>query len=310
MPIIRRKSQKTFLYSLFQQAILLSPLNKAWLFICNTHHSYLHKDRMKHTMNFLIWRKLLIEKEPTSRLRASRRDYEPDDGQGLSNYCLQLHLISVPHSLRCNNGLYNTNYSSFWLRQTRALCSVRVCTIYRKDWQARMTIQQRTRVTNRRGKWQLCTALRPRLQVFAFGLPILAEVSNSLAVSACSLMHWQFPSTNFLMDSSSFTYGSSTDYRNELIPSKIRSQSISYTISFIHFHILRNLKQYYAHHTNSPFIPILNHNIKTKTPWSESASELYRPSDHRLSAKWLPTFADRGCHVVSVTDPYGRILGF
>jgi hypothetical protein len=50
-------------------------------------------------------------------------------------------------------------------------------------------------------------------------------------------------------------------------------------------------------------------NIK-KTPWSESASELYRLSDRRLSAKWLPTFADRGCHVVSVTDPYGRILGF
>jgi hypothetical protein len=24
----------------------------------------------------------------------------------------------------------------------------------------------------------------------------------------------------------------------------------------------------------------------------------------------MPTFADRGCHVVSVTDPYGRILGF
>jgi hypothetical protein len=29
-----------------------------------------------------------------------------------------------------------------------------------------------------------------------------------------------------------------------------------------------------------------------------------------MSAKWLPTFADRGCHVISVTDPYGRILGF
>jgi hypothetical protein len=29
-----------------------------------------------------------------------------------------------------------------------------------------------------------------------------------------------------------------------------------------------------------------------------------------LSAKWLPTFAERGCHVVSVADPYGRILGF
>jgi hypothetical protein len=34
------------------------------------------------------------------------------------------------------------------------------------------------------------------------------------------------------------------------------------------------------------------------------------PSDCRLSAKWLPTFADRGCHVVSATDPYGRIVGF
>jgi hypothetical protein len=49
---------------------------------------------------------------------------------------------------------------------------------------------------------------------------------------------------------------------------------------------------------------------KKQTPWPESASELYRPSDRRLSAKWLPTFADRRRHVVSMTDPYGRILGF
>jgi hypothetical protein len=27
-----------------------------------------------------------------------------------------------------------------------------------------------------------------------------------------------------------------------------------------------------------------------KTPWSESANELHRPSDRRSSAKWLPTF--------------------
>jgi CBS-domain-containing membrane protein len=27
-------------------------------------------------------------------------------------------------------------------------------------------------------------------------------------------------------------------------------------------------------------------------------------------AKLVPAFADRGCRVVSVTDPYGRILGF
>jgi hypothetical protein len=45
-------------------------------------------------------------------------------------------------------------------------------------------------------------------------------------------------------------------------------------------------------------------------PWSESAGELYRPSDRRLSAKLLPTFADRGVPQVSVTDPYDRILGF
>jgi hypothetical protein len=42
----------------------------------------------------------------------------------------------------------------------------------------------------------------------------------------------------------------------------------------------------------------------------ESASELYRSSDRRLSAKLVPTSADRGCHAVSVTDPYDRILGF
>jgi CBS-domain-containing membrane protein len=50
--------------------------------------------------------------------------------------------------------------------------------------------------------------------------------------------------------------------------------------------------------------------IPLKTPWPESASELYRPSDRRLSAKLVSTFADTGCHVVSVTDSYGRILGF
>jgi hypothetical protein len=46
------------------------------------------------------------------------------------------------------------------------------------------------------------------------------------------------------------------------------------------------------------------------TPWPESASELCPPSKHRLSAKLGPTFADRGYHVVSVTDPSGCILDF
>jgi hypothetical protein len=39
---------------------------------------------------------------------------------------------------------------------------------------------------------------------------------------------------------------------------------------------------------NTPFAEC----IFNLTPWSESASELYRPSDRRFSAKWLPTFAD------------------
>jgi hypothetical protein len=47
-----------------------------------------------------------------------------------------------------------------------------------------------------------------------------------------------------------------------------------------------------------------------KTPWPESASELYRPSERRLTAKSVPTSEDKGCSVVSVTDPYGLNLGF
>jgi hypothetical protein len=53
------------------------------------------------------------------------------------------------------------------------------------------------------------------------------------------------------------------------------------------------------------------HTKKNKeSPWPESASVLYRPRDRRLSAKLEPTFADRVCHMDSVTDPYDRILGF
>jgi hypothetical protein len=35
----------------------------------------------------------------------------------------------------------------------------------------------------------------------------------------------------------------------------------------------------------------------------ESASELYRSSDRRQSAKLVPTLVDRGCRVVSATSP-------
>jgi hypothetical protein len=52
---------------------------------------------------------------------------------------------------------------------------------------------------------------------------------------------------------------------------------------------------------------ILQHS--SRTPWPETASELYRPSDSRLSAKIVPTLADKKCHVVSVMNPYCRNLG-
>jgi hypothetical protein len=53
-----------------------------------------------------------------------------------------------------------------------------------------------------------------------------------------------------------------------------------------------------------------NYILQQQTLWPESESELYQPSNRRLSAKIVPTFADIGCHVVSITDPYDRILGF
>jgi hypothetical protein len=41
-----------------------------------------------------------------------------------------------------------------------------------------------------------------------------------------------------------------------------------------------------------------------------SQRELYRPSYRRLAAKLVPPFVHRGCRVVSMTDPFVRILGF
>jgi hypothetical protein len=57
-------------------------------------------------------------------------------------------------------------------------------------------------------------------------------------------------------------------------------------------------------------VQLLTNKQTKQTPWPGSVSELYRPSNRRFSAKLVPTCADRGCHVVSVTDPYGRILEF
>jgi hypothetical protein len=48
-----------------------------------------------------------------------------------------------------------------------------------------------------------------------------------------------------------------------------------------------------------------HYHVSSLSPWAN-----YIESNSLLSAKFVPTFADRGCHMVSVTDPYGRNIGF
>jgi hypothetical protein len=45
------------------------------------------------------------------------------------------------------------------------------------------------------------------------------------------------------------------------------------------------------------------HGLSPRANYTDRATAACRRSDCQL-------FADRGCHVVSVTDPYGRILSF
>jgi hypothetical protein len=63
--------------------------------------------------------------------------------------------------------------------------------------------------------------------------------------------------------------------------------------------MLGSLHMKYPAHMNVAFLLPATHLAQ----WPESASELCRPSDRCLSEKLVPTFADIGCHVVSVTDP-------
>jgi hypothetical protein len=42
-----------------------------------------------------------------------------------------------------------------------------------------------------------------------------------------------------------------------------------------------------------------------KNSGTQSTSEIYRPSDRRLSVKLVPTLADRGCRGVRATNPHG-----
>jgi hypothetical protein len=49
---------------------------------------------------------------------------------------------------------------------------------------------------------------------------------------------------------------------------------------------------------------------KKKLIWPESMSKPHQPCNHHLSAKLVSTSVEKGCHMVSLTHPYGRILGF
>jgi hypothetical protein len=60
---------------------------------------------------------------------------------------------------------------------------------------------------------------------------------------------------------------------------------------------------------------IFNHMAKQHvqliiTLQTQTASELCRPRDRRLSEKLVPTFSDRWCHEVSATDPQGHTLDY
>jgi hypothetical protein len=50
--------------------------------------------------------------------------------------------------------------------------------------------------------------------------------------------------------------------------------------------------------------------LKTKPNSVAWARDRTRPNVRRFSAKLVPSFVGRGCHVVCVTDPYGLVLGF
>jgi hypothetical protein len=51
-------------------------------------------------------------------------------------------------------------------------------------------------------------------------------------------------------------------------------------------------------------------NKKKAHGFSPQANYTDRPSDRRLSAKLVPTLADRGCRVVSATNPAAVNFGF
>jgi hypothetical protein len=57
-----------------------------------------------------------------------------------------------------------------------------------------------------------------------------------------------------------------------------------------------NVVKQWSSTCDTPTPEIYKNILRGKTPWPESASELYRPSNRRLSEKLVSTFEDRGYH--------------
>jgi hypothetical protein len=72
--------------------------------------------------------------------------------------------------------------------------------------------------------------------------------------------------------------------------------------------VIKRTTAWWAGHVTRIEVPEIY--AKNLSPWPESASELYQPSNCRLSTKLMPTFADRWWHVLRLSDSYGHNLGF
>jgi hypothetical protein len=94
------------------------------------------------------------------------------------------------------------------------------------------------------------------------------------------------------------------------VPQKSYRQQPLFLALILFFCFRRALRRFCFPYRNSRALSSSSIQMKTKTQWPESVSKLFRPSDRCLWAKLVPTFADRGYHVVSVTNPDGCILGF
>jgi hypothetical protein len=108
----------------------------------------------------------------------------------------------------------------------------------------------------------------------------------------------------------SFTQTSSFHFRcNEIIITTPYCVSLSEQVDSIPSEV--NLTRFvWSKQLLSDLLSYYSHILRLKNSMAWVRERTIPPSDRRLSAKLVPTFADRRCQAVSVIDLYGRILGF